>query len=90
MKMVRECGRELTDAADAKARKILGEAMADPNFGNGRYVRNMVDKALMAQASRLVKQPLEHLDERQLRLLVPEDFQAPAKDKTLRIGFQAE
>lgn len=90
LKMVRECGRELTDAADAKARKILGEAMADPNFGNGRYVRNMVDKALMAQASRLVKQPLEHLDERQLRLLVPEDFQAPAKDKTLRIGFQAE
>ena len=48
-------------------------ALKDRNFGNGRYVRNVYEEALKAQANRLVG--LEGITEHDLLLISLEDIQ---------------
>jgi SpoVK/Ycf46/Vps4 family AAA+-type ATPase len=46
-------GYELKEEAKSKLQAILAEAKLDPQFGNGRYVRNLFERALNNQAMRL-------------------------------------
>lgn len=64
----------ITDSAKALLKKYLDNAVAnkDKNFGNGRFVRNMFEKTLQLQATRLAE--LQNLSKEDLQLIVDEDI----------------
>ncbi|MGB4793041.1 hypothetical protein [Pseudolactococcus chungangensis] len=47
------------------------------DFGNGRFVRNLLEKAELKQASRLIAYGVENLCEEDLTTFVAEDFETP-------------
>ena len=53
--------------------------MDEKGFGNGRFVRSLAEKALMSQASRLMQLPEDKITDKQIRLLLPDDFEAPVE-----------
>ena len=65
---------KLTEDAEAEARKriIKMEAEKDENFANARAVRNLFEKIITNQASRV--SILENVDEETLTLITIEDF----------------
>lgn len=52
--MISERGFRVTDEAIKEAHYILEKVRNTDNFGNGRYVRNLIDRALQNQAVRLL------------------------------------
>ena len=82
-------GLSLDDGAMSKLRVIFDFASKQSDFGNGRYVRNILEQAKMNQASRLLELDFDDItsDEistiRAVDIVVPE-LQAPQKRK---IGF---
>lgn len=52
--MIRERGFRVTDEAIKEANYIFEKVRNTDNFGNGRYVRNLIDRALQNQAVRLL------------------------------------
>lgn len=57
----------------------------EKNFGNGRFVRNILEKARMRQASRLVKE--DKMYGENLRILKPDDFEKPTYQEKISMGF---
>ena len=56
------------------------------NFGNGRFVRNLLEKARMKQATRLVNENMLFSPER--NILLPEDIELPKNShEKLSFGF---
>ncbi len=86
--MLRESGRTATPEALEKVRGQLRDAMSQPDFGNGRYVRRMLEHAQLAQASRLMRRK-ERLSDEDVLCLTADDFCAEEKtDESQRvIGF---
>ncbi len=83
-------GLHFDGAAHQKLCTVLEEARALPDFGNGRYVRNLVEMAKMEQANRLVQLEYESVTADTLATLLEEDIPLPAKRETppvRRIGF---
>lgn len=94
--MVKKGGFTVDSSAINKAREILEKATKQNNFGNARFVRNLFEKAIIAQGVRIAKgkTPLSELanigasdDEknakevrRQLLSLCAEDFQYDAAE----------
>ena len=72
------CDREqyvLTDEAREAARQIIEKEITnDPNFSNGRFIRNLFEGALGAQASRL--DLIDDPTDEDLVTLIAEDFTA--------------
>lgn len=66
-------GFRLTDAAAARMRAILDEGRMESHFGNGRYVRNLFEKAVRNQAVRL--QRAARYDRDALQTIAEEDIQ---------------
>ena len=62
---------------EEKIREIISLNKDDKNFGNGRFVRNILEKARMKQATRLVNENLLHTSK--MRELLPEDIDMPIK-----------
>ncbi len=83
-------GLILTDGAREKLHDVFGIALKESDFGNGRYARNVIEKAKMAQASRLVEMDYSTIGSEELRTIVAADIEMPVKkaEKT-RIGFCA-
>lgn len=52
--MIRERGFQVTDEATKEAHYIFEKVRNTDNFGNGRYVRNLIDRASQNQAVRLL------------------------------------
>lgn len=52
--MIMERGFSTTDDAEKEAQYIFEKVRNTDNFGNGRYVRNMIDRAVQNQAVRLL------------------------------------
>lgn len=44
------------------------------DFGNGRFVRNLIDKAKMKQANRLIKLDRDKITKKDIELLIADDF----------------
>ncbi len=67
------------EAVTARLRELLGEAPRGPSFGNGRYVRNMLEAAIGQHAWRLrdIAEPTIE----QLRSLEPADLVAPEEEE---------
>lgn len=60
------------------------------NFGNGRYVRNVLEQAILNQSYRIIKEHKEQLTRSDVTRLIPEDFtEVPLgiTAKISRIGF---
>lgn len=80
----------LADDARAKLREVFAVALQDDDYGNGRYVRNIIEKAKMAQASRLVAMDYSAVTSEDVRTIVASDIEMPVKKaKQTRIGFCA-
>ncbi len=86
-------GLVLEDAAVSKLSKIMDEAKKQPDFGNGRYVRNVIEKARIAQCSRLVHLNYEDVTIDDVKIICAEDIEIPLVNKKKipkRIGFALE
>ena len=62
------------------------------DFGNGRYARNIIEKAKMTQANRLMQMDLEKITDEDLFTLCAEDIEEPQiKNEVakIKIGFSA-
>ena len=71
---------------EEKIKEIITIAKTnEKNFGNGRFVRNILEKARMQQASRLVKE--DKMFGENLRILKPDDFEKPTYKQKISMGF---
>ena len=81
----------LTLAADVREKLLLifRDARKEPDFGNGRFARNLLEKAQMKQADRLVRENPDRLTRSDVQILTAEDFAAPdgLKCQKIEIGF---
>ena len=81
-------GRMVTELTEQKVRRILHQAMSRSDFGNGRFVRSLVEQALLAQASRIMAKPREAVTDDDIRYLTADDFtEEEKKPKARPIGF---
>ena len=61
-----------------KMRSIFDEIGKQPDFGNGRAVRNVLEAAKMAMSSRLLRRSdIDKLTEADVKTVLPEDISAP-------------
>lgn len=77
-----EACNKLTDFFDT--------ARNESDFGNGRYVRNVIEKAKMAQATRLLTMDFDSIESEDIALITADDIEIPkssAKTEKKRIGF---
>ena len=81
--MATERGFKLADDVRDTARVIFDKARLMDDFGNGRYVRNLFEKAVLNQSERLMKtyEKTEKTPDDQLFLLTGEDFEASQEEK---------
>lgn len=75
--MASENNVELSPKVDTKVREILSRALTEKDFGNGRFVRNMFERARMRQASRIVRMNTTSIDNKVLTTLEADDFIMP-------------
>ena len=89
--MAKKDGLELTEGAKAKLQRLFESACTEADFGNGRYVRNILEKARMAQAVRLLKMDPDEVTAQDVRTIEDSDIEEPEKEKVqrIRIGFSA-
>ncbi|GAA2832719.1 AAA family ATPase [Kribbella solani] len=66
-------GEEVLD----KVRSVIPPAPRGHNFGNGRFIRNILEEAISNQATRLSTRNPDSLTERDLRELIPIDVKPP-------------
>ena len=90
--MVKNKNLKLPGTAADRALEIFREAVKIHDFGNGRFVRNLLENAMMSMSQRLAEKDLSRISDRQLVTLRAEDFRMPmltAKKevRTRTIGF---
>ena len=83
---------QFTDEAAEKAMSIFKDAVKIHDFGNGRFVRNLLESAIMNMSQRLAEKDLCHISDTLLTTLEAEDITMPqmisaAENKQCRIGF---
>ena len=66
-------GEEVLD----KVRTVIPPAPRGHSFGNGRFIRNVLEEAVSNQATRLSASDPDSLTERDLRELIPADVRPP-------------
>lgn len=68
------------------------QVTCNADFGNGRYVRNLIEQAKMRQASRLVRMDPQQVTKDTIKRLECQDFEFVHKTKNTKItvGFEAE
>ena len=88
--MIKNKNLRLGDGAEKKIYAILSAAMGESDFGNGRFVRNVLEKAILRQAARLMRGNPNDVAEQDIQTLLAEDFMAPQQGKKIEkraIGF---
>lgn len=71
---------------------LLDTARSESDFCNGRYVRNVIEKAKMAQATRLLTMNFDSIGNEDITTITAEDIKLPkasTKPKAKQIGFCA-
>ncbi len=74
----RQQGMAYTQEVLDRVRKVIPPAPRGHNFGNGRFIRNLLEEAISNQATRLARRDPDSLTERDLRELLPEDVKPAA------------
>ena len=92
--MAKERGFELGDEVEEKCLSIFGEACKKPDFGNGRFARNLLEQAVMRQSARIVEEfDGAEIGREALTTLIVDDFSVNAEKQTKKekttIGFVA-
>ncbi|MDO5720200.1 MAG: AAA family ATPase, partial [Actinomycetaceae bacterium] len=88
--MVKSRSLVLADDVETKVESILYNVPTGGDSGNARFVRNLLEDAMVRQATRLIREAkLEELDDEDFRILRAEDFTEPqhAPQKRLPVGF---
>ena len=89
--MAEEKGYHIDTAIEKKCMDIFTDACSQPEFGNGRYVRNILEQAIMKQSVRIFKENKgKKLDKQTLVTMDVSDFEInviPKKEKKPVIGF---
>ena len=82
-------GISLEEAAVAKLGTIFEMARKQSDFGNGRYVRNVLEQAKMNQASRLLEYDFEDITTEEITTIKATDIVIPEVkiEEKRRIGF---
>jgi len=82
-------GLKLSKDARNKLVGIFDIAKTEKDFGNGRYVRNIIEKAKMTRATRLLDMDFDSIGKEDVVTICAEDIEMPAKPKQekRRIGF---
>lgn len=70
---------------EEKIKNIIKLGKNSKNFGNGRFIRSMLEKARMKQATRLVNE--DKMFGENLNILKPEDFELPKVEEKIIMGF---
>ena len=87
----KKMGLMLTDGAKEKLEPVFDAARTEPGFGNGRFVRTLMEKAKMAQATRLLSAGYDAVNESDVATITEADIgQTAPKPQTApkrRIGF---
>ena len=73
----RQAGMILSDDVLEAVRGVIPPAPRGHTFGNGRFIRNVLEEAISNQATRLSARVADELTERDLRELLPEDIKPP-------------
>jgi AAA+ superfamily predicted ATPase len=73
----RQKGMIYTDDVLDVVRGVIPPAPRGHNFGNGRFIRNVLEEAISNQATRLSERDADSLTERDLRELLPQDVKPP-------------
>ncbi len=90
--MAENKGYKLDNEVIGECQKILDKACNQENFGNGRFVRNLLEQAEMKQAQRIFKETSgKKIEKEQLIYLSAEDFKGGLsemyKKNRSKIGF---
>ena len=82
-------GISLEDAALQKLGTIFETARKQSDFGNGRYVRNVLEQAKMNQASRLLEYDFEDITTEEITTIKAVDIVIPEEkiEEKRKIGF---
>ena len=67
----------------------MDQARNESDFGNGRFARNLIEKARMAQNSRLVHMDYDDVSVQDIKVIKAEDIELPQTNnkERKRIGF---
>ncbi|HAZ91569.1 MAG TPA: hypothetical protein DCX21_06305 [Eubacterium sp.] len=63
----------LDDGAKARIADVMEEARTHKDFGNGRFVRNVIEKAWQAQKARLIHGDIENIGREEARVITAAD-----------------
>ncbi|WP_158612248.1 AAA family ATPase [Fretibacterium sp. OH1220_COT-178] len=88
--ILKKRGRRAGPETLERARVLLERAAGEPDFGNGRFVRNLVERAEMRQADRLLDLPPDSVTDLAIQTFLPEDLEAPERveeAKSPKLGF---
>ncbi len=86
--IAKEKGLSLDSSAREKLAAVFESARCEDDFGNGRYARNVIEKARMAQASRLLKMDYDKVTSEDITTITADDIALPKIKKPERtIGF---
>ena len=83
-------GLRLDSGIKEKLIPVFEKARSEKDFGNGHFVRNMIEKAKMKQMARLVHSELKNVTKDDCETLTSDDFEEPAmleNDNKIQIGF---
>lgn len=82
-------GMHFTEDAIDRLRECFSIAINEPDFGNGRYVRNVIERARMAQSSRLLTKEIDNITREDILTFTAEDIELPKKkaNNIVRMGF---
>lgn len=89
--LTKENDMTLADGVKEKLSPIFDAFKNLPDFGNGRFVRNLFEQAIQKQASRLIQGDISKMATCEFATLTADDFDKPADvNRKMRIGFCQE
>jgi len=87
-----EKGAKISGEAMDKLKEIYEEAVKQPDFGNARGVRSIIEHAIIQKANRLLKMDIDKVSKEDVITIKPEDIETPQfvnKVEEKFIGFCA-
>ena len=87
--MANKKGITISNKAMKKLNDVFKIAALNKDFGNGRYVRNVIEKARMCQAKRLLQKDYDSISKNDLSTIIAADIEMPIKENknNKTIGF---
>ena len=87
--LAKERGMKIDKKAEEKLLCIYAHARKDKAFGNGRFARNLLEKAKFNQANRFMQKDLRFVSDEEICTLVADDFDYEVKKEETRprLGF---